>query len=62
MSSTAIWTLGPGLLDGVVQERSLADAGLAVDDQSTTVSVAGSLHQPIKGRSFAFPTQQLHSP
>ena len=51
-----------GLLDRVVQQRRLADAGLAMDDEGAAVSVAGRLHQPVKGRSLAFPTQQLHPP
>jgi predicted ester cyclase len=53
---------GRRLVDRVVEQRRLADAGLAMDDEGATVSVTGRRHQPIEGRSFAFPTQQLHSP
>ena len=51
-----------GLLDRVVEQRRLADAGLAMDDERAAVSVAGGLHQPVKGRSLALPAQQLHPP
>ena len=51
-----------GPLDRVVQQSRLADAGLATDDEGAPIAVAGGLHQPIEGGSFAFPTQQLHSP
>jgi hypothetical protein len=51
-----------GFLDRVLEQRRLADTGLAVDDEGAAISVAGRLHEPIKGRSLPFPTQQLHPP
>jgi hypothetical protein len=32
-----------------------------MEDEGAAVSVPGRLHQPVKRRSLAFPTQQLHS-
>ena len=31
-----------------------------MDDEGAAMPVASSLHQPVKGRSLAFPAQQLH--
>jgi hypothetical protein len=46
-----------GLLDRVLEQRRLADARLAMDDERSTESIAGGVHQAVKGRSFAFPAQ-----
>jgi hypothetical protein len=51
---------GRGPLHRVVEERRLADSGLAVDDERAAVAVACGLHQPVQGRSLAFPAEQLH--
>ena len=50
-----------GLLDQVVEERRLADAGFAMDDECAAMTVARGLHQPVDGRLLALPAQQLHS-
>jgi hypothetical protein len=50
------------LLDRVLQQRRLADAWLAVDDEGAAVGIASTLHQSAKGRSLALPAQQLHPP
>ena len=51
---------GRGPLDRVVEERCLADSRVAMDDERAAASVTSGLHQPVKGRPLAFPTQQPH--
>ena len=51
---------GRGPRHRVVEERRLADPRLAMDDERAAVPVASGLHEPVKGRSLAFPAQQLH--
>ena len=52
-----------GLLNHLVQQCCLADAGLAVDNERAAVAVAGGLHQPLEGcLGSALPAKQLHLP
>ena len=47
-------------LDRVLEQRSLADARLAVHRQHTAVSSARSLQQAVECDTLALPAEQLH--
>ncbi|CNF68500.1 Uncharacterised protein [Mycobacterium tuberculosis] len=51
---------GRGIRDRPVQERGLADPGLAADDERAAEARAGALHQRVQFRQLAMPSPQRH--